>query len=627
MNHFGILSLAVLASCSSLLGDQIDSSEAEAALKTGDLDGARRIFDELAQTDPHNEPVATGQAYVQLLAGEYELADETLSRIEASPETNLRRALVAFRDADLDSVKVLGIASGRSEGLLLAAQVQLIDLEGDDAVALLHEVDGPVAAEFIRRLRDPDPAMTGSAEAAALWSMGERGSACETAGEVVETLSDDLLRNDELLLWAGRSASIGLAATAQALLDGIDAVPVDQNWRYQATQAMIWHVDGQVERASARFAALDAQVSAGAVPADGLADAMATAEVAGEARAFPCQDGWVACMVDGERLEGPFSADADGFPVPTDLPVGYYDLAPQPGLEAFGPLSVYELQMADPVEEPPQAAVAEPSEPAAAPVVEPAPRTEPPIEPTTVQPESRSAPEPSVRAETAIAAPPAPFVPSESEPPPVLEQEVDIAVVETDIVAVSEDAVMCDDLFSLEPPALLGRLSSGQIACLEGRLADALPLTILRKVSRVLMMNAFSARDMDSWQQLIHHHLTELDQSDPNLCYRYALFLTRNLPARAADVIFWADRALENRTVWVGDNYTTRVFSLYKIRAVAAQSLWQAAAEQGDVDNHRNVTRVYAREWLEYARAASKDTTKALALCVSAAGTESYCSQ
>ena len=36
-------------------------------------------------------------------------------------------------------------------------------------------------------------------------------------------------------------------------------------------------------------------------------------------------------------------------------------------------------------------------------------------------------------------------------------------------------------------------------------------------------------------------------------------------------------------------------------------------------------TKVFAREWYEYAKVAGKDATKALQLCTSAAGTEDYC--
>ena len=42
-------------------------------------------------------------------------------------------------------------------------------------------------------------------------------------------------------------------------------------------------------------------------------------------------------------------------------------------------------------------------------------------------------------------------------------------------------------------------------------------------------------------------------------------------------------------------------------------------------DKVKNMTKVMAREWYEYASKAGKDASKAKALCVSAAGTEDYC--
>ena len=97
----------------------------------------------------------------------------------------------------------------------------------------------------------------------------------------------------------------------------------------------------------------------------------------------------------------------------------------------------------------------------------------------------------------------------------------------------------------------------------------------------------------------------------------------------------WANVALENRTVWTGDTYTSRVYSLYKVRAAASQALWQDAEgehskapsddSRDKVDKYRNMTKVNAREWYEYARSSGKDASTALQLCISAAGTADYC--
>ncbi|MBT3223591.1 MAG: hypothetical protein HN348_31355 [Proteobacteria bacterium] len=182
---------------------------------------------------------------------------------------------------------------------------------------------------------------------------------------------------------------------------------------------------------------------------------------------------------------------------------------------------------------------------------------------------------------------------------------------------------------------MMGKLSKGEIACLEGSMATAAKQTEKEKISLLLMSNAYSKGDKRQWEKLVKRHLDEIDQSNPDLCYKYALHLSKKGSSRAYGVIRWADVALENRTIWTGDTYTSRVFSLYKLRAAASQALWKKAEEEhaaspgeeskSKVTESRNMTKVYAREWLEYAKVAGKDTTQALQLCMSSAGTKEYC--
>ena len=192
-----------------------------------------------------------------------------------------------------------------------------------------------------------------------------------------------------------------------------------------------------------------------------------------------------------------------------------------------------------------------------------------------------------------------------------------------------------DELVRLEPMAMLGKLSDSQISACEETLAGAPKMTDKDKVSRVLMANAFSKGDKATWEQLVKRHLDEIDQSDPDLCFEYARHLSKKGPSRASGVIRWVNVALENRIVWSGDTYTSRVYSLHKLRASASQDLWQAAeaaynddpspGNQDKIDKNRAMTKVNAREWYEYAKSAGKDTTLALQLCMSAAGTKDYC--
>jgi hypothetical protein len=183
--------------------------------------------------------------------------------------------------------------------------------------------------------------------------------------------------------------------------------------------------------------------------------------------------------------------------------------------------------------------------------------------------------------------------------------------------------VLCGtlDLTVLEPEALLGKLTEGQVACLEELYAS--DARRRKKASGMLMANAWASSDREGWERLILRHLLEVDDDDPDLCYKYALHLSKQGPARAAEVVRWAEQALANRTLWRGDTYTSRVYSLYKVRAAASQSLWHAAEQDRDsarAQKYRALTARNAQEWYEFARSSSKDLQTARALCLSAGG-------
>ena len=196
----------------------------------------------------------------------------------------------------------------------------------------------------------------------------------------------------------------------------------------------------------------------------------------------------------------------------------------------------------------------------------------------------------------------------------------------------------CSNLVQLEPAALMGKLSAGQTACLEKTLVGTATQTGKDKISRVLLSNAEASGNKKEWERLMRRHLEEIDRSDPNLCFKYALHLSRGGVGRAWGTIKWADYALENKTQWSGTTYKTRVYSLYQLKAEASMKLWQDAnnklVEAGG-DNRdelaaneeklRGMAKDYAREWLDYARASGQDTKKPMSLCVSAAGSKKYC--
>jgi hypothetical protein len=194
----------------------------------------------------------------------------------------------------------------------------------------------------------------------------------------------------------------------------------------------------------------------------------------------------------------------------------------------------------------------------------------------------------------------------------------------------------CNDLIKLEPSAMMGTLRPGQIRCIEGRISSEGAQTMKDKLSRILINNADGASNKVEWERLVKRHLEDIDQSDPEMCYKYARYLSKQGTGRAQGVIRWGDKALENKQKWSGQNYTTKVYELYKLKAEASNKLWQDAEQKFAGDTHtdeqeaiankwRGTTRDNAREWLDYARASGQDTKGAMSICVSAAGNKAFC--
>lgn len=193
----------------------------------------------------------------------------------------------------------------------------------------------------------------------------------------------------------------------------------------------------------------------------------------------------------------------------------------------------------------------------------------------------------------------------------------------------------CNNLTRLEPAAMMGKLADAEIGCLEDALRDADRQTYKRKISLLLMADAWAKGDTNRWDAIVARHLEEIDRSDPDLCYKYALYLSKKGPRYANDSIRWADVALENRTVWKGDTHIARVYSLYRLKARANQVQWEhweqkyleepTDENEKNRDDARNQTKTASREWLEYARSSGKDATVAQQMCEAAAGTASYC--
>ncbi len=194
----------------------------------------------------------------------------------------------------------------------------------------------------------------------------------------------------------------------------------------------------------------------------------------------------------------------------------------------------------------------------------------------------------------------------------------------------------CNDLVKLEPAAMSGTLSASDLTCLEVKLNTSSRQTDRDKVSRVLMANADGQGNVTEWMRLALRHLDSIDRSDPDMCFRYALLLSRNGTVDDADeVLLWSDYALQNKSNWVGPTFVGRVYNLYRLRAETATRLWIDAedelqrerTEENAVESEeaRGLAKNSAREWLDYGTSAAQDTARAAVLCQTAAGSPHFC--
>lgn len=265
-------------------GAETAAAEAEGLLKQGDLPGAADAYTAAAAEHPTDVSVATGAAYSALLQGDTDAADAYLAAAEAEAgealgEVKLRRALVALEAGDLESVKQHGEASGKPMGALLAAEVALADGEAEEAEALLGKAKagggavGQTAQAYLDLLASEEPTVRGLSEAQALWALGEHKIAVRSVEELVKGLPDDREDREELvLLWSGRAASVDETDVARSILDALIFPPEGQAWRKVATQGIIACAEGDAAACQATFKTLE-----GNAPEDGLADAVATA--------------------------------------------------------------------------------------------------------------------------------------------------------------------------------------------------------------------------------------------------------------------------------------------------------------------------------------------------------------
>jgi hypothetical protein len=367
----------------------------------------------------------------------------------------------------------------------------------------------------------------------------------------------------------------------------------------------------------------------------------------------PCSDGWMGCVVAGAPVDAGAVTSASGMPMSASMRIDWWTLQPTASLSPFGTLSSYsgaigQLAMATP---PPAQNTPPPvaDTPTFNNTPPPLNNTPPPLNNTppplnNTPPPLNNTPTPSARSTPPLARTPTPvpvFTPPPATPTPKAAFNSNTPTPTPTTTSIKTTAPTspgdnsCDDLAGLEPTALMGQLSSGQVTCLENRISTEAAQTTRDKVSRLLVNTAYAKGDKAGWARLVKRHLEEIDRSDPDMCYNYALHLSRQGAGVSSSVIRWADYALENKSKWQGNTYKSRVYALLKMKAEAASRLWESAEKEynesrseeaeAKATKYRGMAKEYAREWLDYARASGQDTSTAMSLCVSAAGNQAFC--
>ena len=151
-----------------------------------------------------------------------------------------------MEEGAFDKVKVLGEKSEIPQGLLLVAEIQIIDGEYEKAEENLNKVyqSGEtslqeLASSYMDDLANDERQLI--AEAQARWALGDRKIAVKVVKKpLINYMSaQESGSQDELILWASRALSVGNLATAEELINIVRRTSKDQIWRVNATKVLI----------------------------------------------------------------------------------------------------------------------------------------------------------------------------------------------------------------------------------------------------------------------------------------------------------------------------------------------------------------------------------------------------
>ena len=195
---------------------------------------------------------------------------------------------------------------------------------------------------------------------------------------------------------------------------------------------------------------------------------------------------------------------------------------------------------------------------------------------------------------------------------------------------------VCKDMLELEGQAMMGSLSTEQIACLEAQLRLERVQTQKSKISTLLINNDFNSKNWDSWEARVRHHLAGIDRSQPDMSFAFSVFLKQKGPEYFKEALRWSDYTMETRNSWSeGDQFVVKSNRLYQLRAELSMELWikaeAAYAEERTAEldqlsqEARGLARDLAKEWLDYAQKTNRDSDRPFKMCMSAATNPDFC--
>ena len=157
-------------------------------------------------------------------------------------------------------------------------------------------------------------------------------------------------------------------------------------------------------------------------------------------------------------------------------------------------------------------------------------------------------------------------------------------------------------------------------------------------ISTLLINNDLNKKSWESWEVRVRNHLKNIDRSQPDLTFSFAIFLYNKGSEYYKEALYWTDYTLDTRTHWPeGQNYMTKSNKLFQLRAQLALEIWMQAekaytkertAELDQVSREsRGLATNLAREWLDYARQAELPTDDAFNICISTSIDPDFCKE